>query len=535
MASGGAASSNRIDVAWAEAVDAYEAAGVEDKQTLAEFVRARYADDSPLAHVVAPDLSPAILAAFRALRTAAPAAPYVQSFSAFLDAVPADVYDGEWLRGKPQSRRENAGYPLWGWGIWRPWVFVLGLGGLVALGVLAVAWLRQQRMYEHYADAHDAAVKAEKLPKDGEYTLLAYTDDAYDKLKAALGRDLTAEEQTQLVLAHTIAGKKTIEDLVAAGTATTLAGTTLEIRKNGKGAEIRLRGSTLTALVVSTADVVSSDNRVIHTVDGVLWSPTPAPRITELTAAAVKARGAQALLATARIADDHEEEEEEDEDGEEARAMLEKADRLLATLDATAKAKATAKNPVRARRAAAKAPPPPSRAVDPALLKEAEEIMKEIENGRAELSELALSDAAENQRQQDVRDLARSTAEFERIVESYRNVKFDSGGMLAEDEFARLAADTFGSSMESTFKTMRGNSMLVIPSVEKIKALRAAAPWASADKSARMRFVLSHLVVRDDVSGALKNMTGGPAPAGLKSLEFRAGSRFPVADFAAQM
>lgn len=114
--------------------------------------------------------------------------------------------------------------------------------------------------------AAKAAGLAETLAKDGPFTVFAPTDAAF----AALGNDAVADllkpENKQKLAAilkhHVVAGRVMAADAMKLKEATTIGGTTLALRSEGKS--LRVGGATVTA-----ADVAAG-NGVIHVVDAVI-------------------------------------------------------------------------------------------------------------------------------------------------------------------------------------------------------------------------------------------------------------------------
>ena len=134
---------------------------------------------------------------------------------------------------------------------------------------------------------------ADTLANQGPFTVFAPTDDAFAKVPAdalaALGAD-TAKLKAVL-LYHVVAGKVLAADAVKAGTAKTLNGASVAIRKischrgkwhyrtvrrHGKLLRVRVK-RTCGAIKVNDAKVVAADvlasNGVIHVIDGVLLPP----------------------------------------------------------------------------------------------------------------------------------------------------------------------------------------------------------------------------------------------------------------------
>ncbi len=118
--------------------------------------------------------------------------------------------------------------------------------------------------------AAKAAGLAETLKTEGPFTIFAPTDDAF----AALGNDtiqtlLLPENRDQLALIlkhHVVSGRVYSPQAVAAGSATTIAGTRLPIVVNDSGASVGSAG------IVATD--VDAKNGVIHVIDAVLIPTT---------------------------------------------------------------------------------------------------------------------------------------------------------------------------------------------------------------------------------------------------------------------
>jgi uncharacterized surface protein with fasciclin (FAS1) repeats len=117
----------------------------------------------------------------------------------------------------------------------------------------------------------EAAVRATGMAAEfgaaGGVTILAPTDDAFRaKFSTANVDELLLKEQDtlrRLLREHTVAGAHSATELVAAGSVTTLAGTTLAVTPGASGARVADRAETL------CADYRATGAR-IHVVDAVL-------------------------------------------------------------------------------------------------------------------------------------------------------------------------------------------------------------------------------------------------------------------------
>ncbi|MEU6077159.1 fasciclin domain-containing protein [Micromonospora sp. NPDC047074] len=117
----------------------------------------------------------------------------------------------------------------------------------------------------------EAAVRAtgmaEELSAPGGLTILAPTDDAFRAKFSTANMDNLLLKDTdtlrKLLREHLVAGAHPVGDLVAAGTLTTLAGTTLAVTGAGPGARLADRAETV------CADYRAADTR-IHVINKVL-------------------------------------------------------------------------------------------------------------------------------------------------------------------------------------------------------------------------------------------------------------------------
>lgn len=136
------------------------------------------------------------------------------------------------------------------------------------------------------AAALDAAGLVDILRGEGPFTVLAPSDEAFARLPAGALEQLLAPERREaladLLLGHVVPGRLTAIDALAAGRATTLAGTQLELGLS----DGRLRVGEARVLVNDLA----GRNGLVHVIDRVLL-PTPAelprPQALEVISLAV--------------------------------------------------------------------------------------------------------------------------------------------------------------------------------------------------------------------------------------------------------
>jgi uncharacterized surface protein with fasciclin (FAS1) repeats len=108
------------------------------------------------------------------------------------------------------------------------------------------------------------------LTGDGELTVFAPTDEAFAKLPAGTVESLLKPENKQrladLLKYHVVAGRVYSDAAVAAGSARTLEGSSVQIKADDSGAR------------VNSANLIATDldasNGVIHVIDSVLMPPT---------------------------------------------------------------------------------------------------------------------------------------------------------------------------------------------------------------------------------------------------------------------
>ena len=128
---------------------------------------------------------------------------------------------------------------------------------------------------------------ADTLAGPGPFTVFAPTDAAFAKLPAETVAALRADpaKLKAVLLYHVVSGKVLAAEALAAGTATTLNGASVTVRKascHGKrgfarGRRFSWRHRTCTAIKVNDARIVATDvlasNGVIHAIDSVLLPP----------------------------------------------------------------------------------------------------------------------------------------------------------------------------------------------------------------------------------------------------------------------
>jgi uncharacterized surface protein with fasciclin (FAS1) repeats len=117
--------------------------------------------------------------------------------------------------------------------------------------------------FKTLAAALGAADLVATLKSDGPFTVFAPTDSAFAKLPTgtveALLNDIPA--LTNILVYHVVAGEKSPRQLLSAGTATTVQGKDVEIRKMSNG--LFINGSKVEA-------VIRVKNGIIYVVDTVL-------------------------------------------------------------------------------------------------------------------------------------------------------------------------------------------------------------------------------------------------------------------------
>lgn len=108
-----------------------------------------------------------------------------------------------------------------------------------------------------------AGIASELENKDGTFTLLAPTDEAFEKLpKDTLNALLEDLPKLRRVLSyHVLDGDVRLEDLTEIEEAPTLEGSVIAVEHHG--------GITVNEIPVTKADILA-DNGVIHAIDGVL-------------------------------------------------------------------------------------------------------------------------------------------------------------------------------------------------------------------------------------------------------------------------
>jgi uncharacterized surface protein with fasciclin (FAS1) repeats len=147
-----------------------------------------------------------------------------------------------------------------------------------------VATAKAQGKFETLLAAATAAGLAEALGGDGPLTVFAPTDEAFAKLGAQTLADLLRPENKERLVAilkqHVIAGRVDAVAALRAGRATTLGGTSLEIRL--EGGRLRVAGANV------VANDVAASNGLIHVIDAVLLPPAATQVPDDPRAAAVQ-------------------------------------------------------------------------------------------------------------------------------------------------------------------------------------------------------------------------------------------------------
>ena len=116
----------------------------------------------------------------------------------------------------------------------------------------------------------DAVVKADlagALSADGPYTVFAPTNDAFEKLFAALGvngvDDLTKDQLTPILLYHVVDGRVMAADVSTGTVATLNTDASIDVKVSNKGVMLDKNSN------VIITDIEGS-NGVIHVIDAVL-------------------------------------------------------------------------------------------------------------------------------------------------------------------------------------------------------------------------------------------------------------------------
>ena len=169
--------------------------------------------------------------------------------------------------------------------------------------------IAQANGFTSLAAALTKANLVDALQTPGKFTVFAPTNEAFDKLLAAIGQtsidDVPASVLEKILLYHVVQGE-VLSSAVTAGNVPTLAGENIALTTAG-GIKVN------SASVIMPFDVVAT-NGVIHTINEVLVPPTIAPFVnsvlepayfsenfTTLIAAAVKANVVDALLTTPNL------------------------------------------------------------------------------------------------------------------------------------------------------------------------------------------------------------------------------------------
>ncbi|KAL4230538.1 hypothetical protein ACF0H5_010920 [Mactra antiquata] len=109
------------------------------------------------------------------------------------------------------------------------------------------------------------------LLQNGQFTLFAPTDDAFNKIASALpdfGSPGVVDQYANILKDHLVNGIVMSSDLKDGQTLTTLSGKRLTVNLSGGGVQITPAGTTNTG-TVTEADLTTS-NGVVHVIDGVL-------------------------------------------------------------------------------------------------------------------------------------------------------------------------------------------------------------------------------------------------------------------------
>lgn len=125
--------------------------------------------------------------------------------------------------------------------------------------------VKSEKNISEFANAVEKAGLADALTRQGEYTVFAPTDEAFEKFRQEKG-DVTDQEMTEVLRSHIVAGKVDADQAAKLDQARVLTGETVSIKQEGD------------TLKVGDAKVVEkgiqSGNLTIHTIDAVLAAQT---------------------------------------------------------------------------------------------------------------------------------------------------------------------------------------------------------------------------------------------------------------------